>query len=131
VTDAVKFLGTGRRKTATARVTITSGTGQIIVNGCNADAYFGRPCLNMLINQPLELTEYLGKLDICANIAGGGVSGQAGALRHGITRALIKMKSDLRPALKKAGFVTRDSRMKESKHYGHKKARKSFQFSKR
>ncbi len=125
------FRGTGRRKTSTARVLIQKGSGQITVNGQKSDDYFARPSLSMIINQPLELTEQIGKIDIVANIQGGGVVGQAGALRHGITRALMQMDANLRQVLKKAGFVTRDSRMKESKHYGHKKARKSFQFSKR
>ncbi|OED37113.1 30S ribosomal protein S9 [PVC group bacterium (ex Bugula neritina AB1)] len=125
------FRGTGRRKTSTARVAIQEGTGQFLINGRSLDEYFSRTSLNMIIHQPLELTEHKGKLDITANIKGGGKSGQAGALRHGITRALLNMDPSLRPSLKKAGFITRDSRMKESKHYGHKKARKSFQFSKR
>lgn len=127
----VKYMATGRRKSSSARVTLTTGTGQISVNGQSLDAYFNRPTLNMIINQPLELTNSAGKFDITVSVAGGGVSGQAGAVRHGITRALMKFDEKLRPLLKKAGFVTRDPRVKESKHYGHKKARKSFQFSKR
>ena len=125
------FRGTGRRKTSTARVMLQKGTGKVSVNGRDYVQYFARPVLTTVIDQPLELTEQKDKLDVIANVRGGGVSGQAGALRHGITRALMEMDPSLRAALKKAGFVTRDSRMKETYHYGHKKARKSPQFSKR
>ena len=125
------YTATGRRKNAVARVRIKSGTGKIIVNGKEATAYFCRPTSILLIEQPLELTEMIGKIDISANIKGGGLSGQAGALRHGITRALMSMDPDSRPVLKRAGLITRDSRVKERKKYGLAGARKAYQFSKR
>jgi len=125
------YAATGKRKNAIARVRIKSGTGKIVVNGREASAYFCRPTSILLIEQPLELTEMSGKIDIFANVIGGGLSGQAGALRHGITRALITMNPDLRPVLKKAGLVTRDSRVKERKKYGLAGARRAYQFSKR
>jgi len=129
-TQAV-YTTTGKRKNAIARVRMKPGSGRIIVNGREAADYFARPTLILLIDQPLQLTEMSGKLDIYANVRGGGLSGQAGALRHGITRALINMNSDLRPVLKKAGLVTRDSRIKERKKYGLAGARRAYQFSKR
>ena len=125
------YSATGKRKNAVARVRIKSGTGKIIVNGKDAPAYFCRPTSILLIEHPLELTETAGKIDIIANVRGGGLSGQAGALRHGITRALIGMNPDLRPVLKRAGLVTRDSRVKERKKYGLAGARRAYQFSKR
>ena len=127
----VVFAATGKRKNAVARVRVMSGTGKIIVNKRNAPEYFCRPTSILLIEQPLELTDLMGKLDIIANVSGGGLSGQAGALRHGITRALLSMNPDLRPVLKKAGLITRDSRSKERKKYGLAGARRAYQFSKR
>ena len=123
--------GTGRRKSAVARVFIKVGTGQIIVNGKPATDYFSRETAMMVIRQPLELTGNVGKFDIFVNVCGGGPSGQAGAIKHGITKALMEVDADLRGALKKAGFITRDSRIKERKKYGKRSARRSFQFSKR
>ena len=125
------YSATGKRKNAVARVRVISGTGKITVNGRDAASYFCRPTSILLIEQPLELTEMTGKLDIIANVKGGGLSGQAGALRHGITRALITMNADLRPVLKRAGLITRDSRIKERKKYGLAGARRAYQFSKR
>ena len=129
---AKRFYGTGRRKTSTARVWLISpGKGEIIVNGKTIDEYFQRETLKMVIRQPLELTDLLTEFDIKINVKGGGPSGQAGAIRHGISRALLQYNPDLRPVLKKAGFLTRDPRMVERKKYGLKKARKRPQFSKR
>ncbi len=125
------YTATGKRKSAIARVRITAGTGKIVVNGKDAPAYFCRPTSIRLIEQPMELVELDGKLDVFANIKGGGPNGQAGALRHGITRALINMDPELKPVLKKAGLVTRDSRVKERKKYGLAGARRAYQFSKR
>jgi len=126
-----RYYATGRRKTSVARVYIKPGTGNITVNKRPIDEYFGRETSKMVIRQPLELTENLSKFDIFVNVQGGGPSGQAGAIRHGITRALLKADEGLRGTLKKAGFVTRDSRIKERKKYGQRGARRSFQFSKR
>jgi small subunit ribosomal protein S9 len=123
--------GTGRRKTAAARVFLKPGSGKITVNGLDADAYFGRPVLSMVIRQPFDITETGGKYDVKATIAGGGKSGQAGALRHGVARALCDISVEHRPALKKAGLLTRDPRMVERKKYGQRGARARFQFSKR
>ena len=125
------FYGTGRRKSSVARVRLFPGTGSIIINGKDIDEYFGLETLKLIVRQPLNLTETVDKYDVIANVAGGGVTGQAGAIRHGITRALMEMNAELRPALKKAGFVTRDPREKERRKYGLKKARKASQFSKR
>ena len=125
------YLATGKRKNAVARVRLKSGTGRIMVNGKDAKEYFRRESALPYIEQPLELTESLGKLDVYANIRGGGLSGQAGALRHGISRALLEMNPDLRPVLKRAGLVTRDPRAKERKKYGLAGARRAYQFSKR
>lgn len=125
------FSATGKRKNAVARVRIQNGTGKIVVNGRVAEEYFRRPTSILIIEQPLALTELNGKIDIMANVKGGGLSGQAGALRHGITRALMNMNPDLRPVLKRAGLVTRDSRIKERKKYGLAGARRAYQFSKR
>ncbi len=127
----IQYYGTGRRKTSTARVYLRPGSGQIKVNRREFESYFPNEALRMIINQPLNLTDTTGKFDILVNVAGGGTAGQAGAVRHGITRALMEYNIDLRPALKKAGFVTRDPRQKERKKYGQKGARKRFQFSKR
>ncbi|MCA1621665.1 MAG: 30S ribosomal protein S9 [Acidobacteria bacterium] len=127
----IQYYGTGRRKTATARVYLRPGTGEIRVNRKTFDEYFPNQALRMVIRQPLTLTDTASKFDIVVNVAGGGPAGQAGALRHGITRALMVFNSDLRPALKDAGLVTRDPRQKERKKYGQKGARKRFQFSKR
>ena len=126
-----EFLGTGKRKTSVARVRLTVGTGKIEVNGKDIKEYFVIESLIGDAKQPLVLTDLVGSVDIRANIYGGGVAGQAGALRHGITKALIEFKPELRAELKKAGFVTRDARKKERKKYGLKKARKAPQFSKR
>ena len=127
----IQYYGTGRRKTSTARVYLRPGTGEIRVNRKTFDDYFPNQALRMVIRQPLTLTDTAGKFDIVVNVAGGGPAGQAGAVRHGITRALMVFNSDLRPALKDAGLVTRDPRAKERKKYGQKGARKRFQFSKR
>ena len=127
----IQYYGTGRRKTSTARVYLRPGSGTITVNKREFDAYFPNEALRMIIRQPLNLTESVEKFDILVTVDGGGTAGQAGAVRHGITRALMEFNSDLRPALKKAGFVTRDPRQKERKKYGQKGARARFQFSKR
>jgi len=127
----MKFYGTGRRKNAIAKVWLSPGNGKIAVNQRELDEYFGKKTLEMIVRQPLELTSTLGKYDVIAKVKGGGVSGQAGAVRHGIARALVSADIELRPALKAAGFVTRDPRMKERRKYGLKKARKASQFSKR
>jgi small subunit ribosomal protein S9 len=125
------FYATGRRKEATARVWVKEGSGQVTVNGRSMDEYFGRETSKMVINQPLQILEQLGKVDITVNVVGGGLSGQAGAIRHGLSRALCSFKPEFRPALKKAGFLTRDSRVVERKKYGQPGARRRFQFSKR
>ena len=127
----IQYYGTGRRKTSTARVYLRPGDGSVQVNRKPFDTYFPNETLRMIIRQPLNLTETASKFDILVNVAGGGPAGQAGAIRHGITRALIEYNSDLRPTLKQAGLVTRDPRIKERKKYGQKGARKRFQFSKR
>jgi small subunit ribosomal protein S9 len=126
-----KIYGTGKRKNAIARVFMTAGTGQITVNGREVANYFPRPTSVMVIKQPLELVEKVATLDIVVNVAGGGESGQAGAVRHGISRALLTLDPTLRAVLKKAGFLTRDARKKERKKPGQPGARKRFQFSKR
>jgi small subunit ribosomal protein S9 len=127
----IQYYGTGRRKNAVARVYLRPGSGEIKINKRGFDNYFPNEALRMIIRQPLNLTDSSGKFDILVNVAGGGISGQAGAVRHGITRALLEYNSDLRPTLKKAGLVTRDPRKKERKKYGQKGARARFQFSKR
>ncbi|MDP2168218.1 MAG: 30S ribosomal protein S9 [Thermodesulfovibrionales bacterium] len=127
----IKYNATGRRKTSIARVTMTQGSGAINVNRKPVDSYFPRPTLRMVIRQPLELSGMAGKYDVNAIVNGGGLSGQAGALRHGISRAIVKIDSELKPRLKKEGFLTRDPREVERKKYGQKGARKRFQFSKR
>ncbi|RQW82731.1 MAG: 30S ribosomal protein S9 [Geobacter sp.] len=126
-----RFYGTGKRKTSIARVWLTPGSGKITVNDKSLDDYFGRETSKMVLKQPLEFTENLDKFDIYATVKGGGDSGQAGAIKHGITKALLEVDATLRGVLKKAGFITRDSRVKERKKYGKKAARASFQFSKR
>ncbi|HSE94799.1 MAG TPA: 30S ribosomal protein S9 [Methylomirabilota bacterium] len=125
------FYGTGRRKTSVARVFLRQGQGQITVNRRPFEDYFPRESLRLLVAQPLELTGTTGQFDVKVNVAGGGLSGQAGAVRHGIARALLEFSDKLRPQLKRAGFLTRDPRMKERKKYGQPGARKRFQFSKR
>ena len=128
---APEFLGTGRRKCSVARVRVTAGSGKIEINGKTIDEYFDLETLKTIVRQPLVLTETLNNVDVVVNIYGGGKTGQAGAIRHGITRALIEFRPELRAELKKAGFVTRDARKKERKKYGLKKARRAPQFSKR
>jgi small subunit ribosomal protein S9 len=130
-TKELLVTATGRRKQSIARIRLKPGTGEFSVNDRTLDAYFGRATSKMLLKQPLEVVEQLGKVDIHINVCGGGLSGQAGAIRHGISRALIKLNTEHRPALKKAGFLTRDSRSVERKKYGQPGARKRFQFSKR
>jgi small subunit ribosomal protein S9 len=125
------FYGTGKRKTSIARTRLYNGSGQIIVNGRPFNEYFPRASLQMIIKQPLELTKTVGKFDIKVNVKGGGLSGQAQAVKHGISRALLDFDPELRPILKKAGFLTRDARVKERKKYGQRGARARFQYSKR
>lgn len=125
------FYGTGRRKSSVARVRVYPGSGKITINGRDIDDYFGLETLKLIVRQPLVLTENAEKFDIVCTVEGGGVSGQAGAIRHGVSRALLNFNPELRPALKKAGFLTRDPRMKERKKYGLKAARRAPQFSKR
>ena len=127
----IQYYGTGRRKTSTARVYLRPGAGNVVVNRKAFETYFPNETLRMIIRQPLNLTETTSKFDVLVNVAGGGPSGQAGAIRHGITRALLEYNADLRPTLKHAGLITRDPRIKERKKYGQKGARKRFQFSKR
>jgi len=127
----IQYYGTGRRKTSTARVYLRPGTGSIMVNKREFNSYFPNEALQMIIRQPLRLTDTAAKFDILVTVDGGGTAGQAGAVRHGITRALMEYNADLRPTLKKAGLVTRDPRQKERKKYGQKGARARFQFSKR
>jgi len=130
-TKELLVYATGRRKESIARVRMKPGSGGFTVNERTLDDYFGRETSKMVLKQPLEVVEQLGKVDIFINVCGGGLSGQAGAIRHGISRALIKLNGDYRPALKKAGFLTRDARTVERKKYGRPGARKRFQFSKR
>ena len=126
------FYGTGRRKSSVARVRVyPNGTGAITINGRDIDDYFGLDTLKLIVRQPMELTETIGAFDIVCTVAGGGVTGQAGAIRHGLSRALLQYNEELSPVLKKAGLLTRDPRMKERKKYGLKKARRAPQFSKR
>jgi small subunit ribosomal protein S9 len=129
--ETIEFLGTGRRKTSVARVRLAAGTGKITVNGRTFESYFPTETLRMVVNQPLAVTATAGKVDIRANVEGGGPTGQAGAMRHGIARALVKSDLNLRPSLKAEGLLTRDSREKERKKYGQPGARKRFQYSKR
>ena len=125
------FYGTGRRKYSVARVRVYNGTGKVTINGRNINDYFGLETLKLLVNSPLVLTENEGKFDVVVNVVGGGCAGQAGAIRHGLARALLQQNEENRPALKKAGFLTRDPRVKERKKYGLKAARRAPQFSKR
>jgi len=126
-----KFYGTGRRKHSIARVYLVPGTGKVTINKRDMDEYFGMETLKVIVRQPLELTATADKFDVLVNVCGGGFTGQAGAIRHGISRALLQADAEYRPALKKAGFLTRDPRMKERKKYGLKGARRAPQFSKR
>ena len=128
---ADRFYATGRRKKSVARVCLTPGTGVITINGRSIDEYFGLDTLKLIVSQPLVTTNNEGKLDVDCKVTGGGYTGQAGAIRHGISRALLNVDADFRPVLKKAGFLTRDPRMKERKKYGLKAARRAPQFSKR
>ena len=125
------YYGPGRRKHSVARVRMYPGTGKITINGRDIDEYFGLETLKLIVRQPMEITNTLGRFDIVCTVAGGGVSGQAGAIRHGVARALLQNGDEMRPILKKAGFLTRDPRMKERKKYGLKGARRAPQFSKR
>ena len=125
------YYGTGRRKSSVARVRVYQGTGNITINGRDIDDYFGLDTLKLIVRQPLNLPNTNGSFDIVCTVAGGGVTGQAGAIRHGLSRALLNFNEELRPVLKKAGFLTRDPRMKERKKYGLKAARRAPQFSKR
>ena len=129
--EKVQYYGTGRRKSSVARVRLIPGSGNITINNREIDNYFGVPTLKLIVKQPLELTHTADRFDVLVNVNGGGTTGQAGAIRHGITKALLAADVEFRPALKKAGFITRDPRMKERKKYGLKKARKAPQFSKR
>ncbi|MDR1205859.1 MAG: 30S ribosomal protein S9 [Peptococcaceae bacterium] len=129
--ERVQYQGTGRRKTSVARVRLIPGEGKVIVNKRPLNEYFGKKTLEMIVRQPLALTSAEGKFDVLANVHGGGITGQAGAVRLGIARALLKFDAEIRPVLKKAGFLTRDPRMKERKKYGLKGARRAPQFSKR
>ena len=126
-----RYYGTGRRKSSVARVYLVPGTGKITINKKDIEEYFGLDTLKLIVRQPLEATDTNGKFDIIVNVHGGGTTGQAGAIRHGISRALLEADADFRAPLKKAGFLTRDPRMKERKKYGLKKARRASQFSKR
>jgi len=125
------FYATGRRKESTARVWVKEGSGTIVVNGRTLDEYFGRETSKMILNQPLQILEQVGKVDVTVNVVGGGLSGQAGAIRHGLSRALCLLNPEFRTLLKKAGFLTRDARVVERKKYGQPGARRRFQFSKR
>ena len=129
--ENIVFLGTGRRKKSIARVRLMQGTGKITVNGKDLGEYFGTEILKVIVNQPFAVTSTEGKYDVICSVVGGGFTGQAGAIRHGISRALVEANEELRPTLKHSGFLTRDPRMKERKKYGLKKARKAPQFSKR
>ena len=127
----VQYMGTGRRKKSVARVRLVPGNGNVVVNNREIENFFGLETLRVIVNQPLVLTGTKDRFDVLVNVCGGGFTGQAGAIRHGITRALVKADESLKPELKKAGFLTRDPRMKERKKYGLKKARRAPQFSKR
>ena len=127
----VQYYGTGRRKSSVARVRLLPGQGNIVINGRDIEEYFGYETLKRDVRRPLQMTDTLAKYDVFVNVNGGGFTGQSGAIRHGISRALIKADAELRPALKAAGFLTRDARMKERKKYGLKAARRAPQFSKR
>lgn len=127
----IQYYGTGRRKSSVARVRLVPGNGNVTINGKDMAEYFGKKTLEMIVMQPLELTETVGRFDVKVNATGGGTSGQAGAIRHGIARALLQADPEYRPSLKRAGYLTRDPRMKERKKYGLKAARRAPQFSKR
>ena len=129
--ENIVFLGTGRRKESIARVRLVAGKGEIVINGKSLDEYFGTEILKVIVNQPFAVTNTVGKYDVIVKVTGGGYTGQAGAIRHGISRALLEANSEYRAVLKANGFLTRDPRMKERKKYGLKKARKAPQFSKR
>ena len=129
--DSVQYYGTGRRKSSVARVRLVPGTGKITINKRDIDDYFGLETLKVVVRQPLDATKTLGKFDVLINVNGGGFTGQAGAIRHGIARALLEVDDEFRPVLKSAGYLTRDPRMKERKKYGLKGARRAPQFSKR
>ena len=129
--NTTKYYGTGRRKSSVAREYLVPGTGKVTINKRDIDEYFGLETLKVIVRQPLTLTETADKFDVLVNVKGGGYTGQAGAIRHGVARALLNVDADFRPALKKAGFLTRDPRMKERKKYGLKAARRAPQFSKR
>lgn len=129
--EKVQYYGTGRRKSSVARVRLLAGSGKITINGRDIEEYFGYETLKREVRRPLELTNTLSKYDVFVNVQGGGFTGQSGAIKHGISRALLKVDAELRPSLKTAGFLTRDARMKERKKYGLKAARRAPQFSKR
>lgn len=129
--QVTKYYATGHRKNATAKVWLSPGTGNITINKRTAAEYLGRKTLEMLICQPMEVTDVAGKFDVTATVLGGGISGQAGALRHGISKALLEVDPEMRTVLRRLGFLTRDPRVKERKKYGLKRARRAFQFSKR
>jgi len=129
--DRAKYYGTGHRKDATAKVWLVTGTGTVTINGRPMAEYLGRRTLEALVMQPLEAVEAVGQYDVIAQAVGGGIAGQAGALRHGISKALLQVNDDMRPTLRRQGFLTRDPRVKERKKYGRKRARRGFQFSKR
>ncbi|MCA1595397.1 MAG: 30S ribosomal protein S9 [Chloroflexi bacterium] len=129
--ERVRYYATGRRKNATAKVWVKPGTGQILVNGRSLAQYVCRPSLEMLVREPLVMTDNADRYDIVAKALGGGITGQAGAIRHGISKALVVMDEEYRPRLRRAGLLTRDPRVKERKKYGFKRARRGFQFSKR
>ncbi len=129
--EPLVYFATGKRKNAVARTRIVPGTGTVTINKRPMDEYFGRPTLSMIVRQPLELTGTVNKYDVMVNVMGGGIAGQAGAIRHGISRALLDVNPDYRPALKRAGFLTRDARRKERKKYGLRGARARYQYSKR
>ncbi len=131
MSELTQWYGTGRRKTSAARVWLRPGNGKIVVNKREIETYFGRATLRMVLKQPLELVDQLEKVDLVVNVRGGGLSGQAGAIRHGLSRALVEMNGEYRATLKKAGFLRRDSRKVERKKYGQRGARRRFQFSKR
>ena len=129
--EQARYYATGHRKNATAKVWLTPGTGNIVINDRPASEYLGRKTLEMLIRQPMEIVDMAAKFDVAAKVLGGGISGQAGAVRHGISKALIEADPELRPTLRRQGYLTRDPRAKERKKYGRKRARRGFQFSKR
>lgn len=129
--EGTRYYGTGKRKNAVARVWLAPGSGTVTINARNADKYLGRRVLSRLIQQPFEVTDTAGRFDVIAHCKGGGISGQAGAVRHGISKALLEVDPELRPRLRRLGLLTRDPRVKERKKYGRKRARRGFQFSKR